>query len=142
MTHSEKVGARIKELREAKGLTGEGLGKHLGLSKSQVSVIEKGKTRLNTDQLLILVQLFGVSSSYIMCENSPLDGGAFGKSETDKILKEKDDEIIRLKAKLYDAGDKPNFSKPFSKTASGYSLDYAFFSKRGTDSGTGTRQYA
>jgi transcriptional regulator with XRE-family HTH domain len=47
-------------------MKGEELGKILEVSKAQVSSIELGRSKLNTDQLAIVCELFGVSSSYIM----------------------------------------------------------------------------
>lgn len=52
MTHSEKVGKRLRELRLAKGLNGEELGAHLGIGKAAISAIELGKTKLKYETWL------------------------------------------------------------------------------------------
>src|SRR2546430_6990917 len=55
------LGARIAKLREARGLTGEQLGRALGLQKSQISKIESGTRRLDVSEVALMADALGVS---------------------------------------------------------------------------------
>ena len=57
---------RIKELRQAQGLTQEELGKKLNVQKSAISKYEKGIVIPNGDVLKRLSAIFNVSTDYLL----------------------------------------------------------------------------
>lgn len=57
---------RIKDLRQAHGLTQEELGKKLNLQKSAISKYEKGIVTPNGDVLKRLSTIFNVSTDYLL----------------------------------------------------------------------------
>ncbi len=52
---------RIKELRKAKGWTGDVLAERVGVSRSYLSEIETGKKTINLPRLLAIASALGVS---------------------------------------------------------------------------------
>ena len=58
-------GARIKELRTAKGDTQSQIAALLGVTKTQISDIENGKTTTSIEKLVQLADYFGVSLDYL-----------------------------------------------------------------------------
>ncbi len=57
------IGLEIKLLREQKGMSGKDFAEKLGLSQSQVSRLEKGQRRINTETLHKIADTLGVSPS-------------------------------------------------------------------------------
>lgn len=57
---------RIKELRVARNLTQEGLGKILNVQKAAISKYENGRADPSVDILKRMVHYFGVSSDYLL----------------------------------------------------------------------------
>jgi transcriptional regulator with XRE-family HTH domain len=58
------VGQRLRERREALGLSQGRLGRHLGLTFSQVQKYEKGSNRIGAGRLFQIAEFLGVSTSY------------------------------------------------------------------------------
>jgi len=65
-TINEKIGARVKAARKAKGLTQEEFAQKLGLTQGQVSRHEKGATELSVAQLEKISGLLDVDLPYFM----------------------------------------------------------------------------
>lgn len=64
---SEKsVGERIATLRAARGLTGDQLGRALGLTKSQVSKIESGTRKLDISEVAMVAEALGVTLAEVL----------------------------------------------------------------------------
>jgi Zn-dependent peptidase ImmA (M78 family)/transcriptional regulator with XRE-family HTH domain len=64
---SEKsIGERIATLRAARGLTGEQLGRALGLTKSQVSKIESGTRKLDVSEVAMVAEALGVTLAEVL----------------------------------------------------------------------------
>lgn len=62
------MGERIRNLRKAKGLTQEELGKYIGVKKSAIMKYEKGEVQnMKRSSIEVLSKLFNVSPSYLMC---------------------------------------------------------------------------
>lgn len=59
-------GERLKELRLSKGLTQEELGNILGVTKASICCYEKGTRTPTLENLLDIVEFFGVSADYIL----------------------------------------------------------------------------
>lgn len=58
------VGKRLRERREALGISQGRLGRHLGLTFSQVQKYEKGSNRIGAGRLYQIAAYLGVSTSY------------------------------------------------------------------------------
>lgn len=58
------VGRRMRERREALGISQGRLGRHLGLTFSQVQKYEKGSNRIGAGRLYQIADFLGVSPSY------------------------------------------------------------------------------
>ena len=58
---AQGIGSRIVELRSAQGLSQEGLANQLGLSRQAVSRWERGEALPDTENLIALADLFGVT---------------------------------------------------------------------------------
>ena len=62
-----ETGKRIRELRQARGMSQEDLGKIVGVRRAAVNKWETGKTKnLKRDVIQKLSEFFGVSPSYLM----------------------------------------------------------------------------
>jgi len=57
---------RLKELRTAKGLTGEELGKAIGVSGATVSFWENRKSDIKSENLKKLAEFFGESIEFLL----------------------------------------------------------------------------
>jgi len=76
------VGQRLRERREALGISQGRLGRHLGLTFSQVQKYEKGSNRIGAGRLFQIAEYLGVPSSHFF-EGLPGVGanGARGPGE-------------------------------------------------------------
>jgi transcriptional regulator with XRE-family HTH domain len=111
MKVDEEIGLRIKKLRLEKGKSQEELGKVLSRSHAAISDIERGKTKLNVEDLLILAKFFGVNLSEIIgdaAEAKPTPMFSYGRGSfgtQDEKQKEIDNarkkfrELVQKKAK-------------------------------------------
>lgn len=71
----QDVGERIKNLREASGLTQHQIADYLGMDQSLLSRVEKNERQMNLEALDKLTNLFGCSIQYndaISEERAPL----------------------------------------------------------------------
>ena len=57
---------RIKELREARGLSQDAVGKEIGVKRYSVYTYEKGKAYPNVEGLIALAEFFDVSVDYLL----------------------------------------------------------------------------
>ncbi|MGD9778025.1 MAG: type II toxin-antitoxin system antitoxin SocA domain-containing protein [Methanosarcina sp.] len=62
----EKIGNRIKEIREREGLSQEELAEKMGISRVAVSQIENGKRKICTEELIALSKIFNVSTDILL----------------------------------------------------------------------------
>lgn len=62
--------ARLKELRIAKNFTQEELGKLLGITKAEVSMIEAGKRNPKVSTIIEMMLVFNVTSDYLLGADS------------------------------------------------------------------------
>lgn len=56
----------LRKLRAEAGISGEELGKQIGLDKSSISRLEKGETTPKSSTLIALSNYFNVSTDYLM----------------------------------------------------------------------------
>ncbi|MHB8881775.1 MAG: type II toxin-antitoxin system antitoxin SocA domain-containing protein [Thermodesulfovibrionales bacterium] len=61
MSIYEKIGRRIRELREKTGMSQDSLAKQIKISRPAISQIESGARKLATDELIKLSQIFHVA---------------------------------------------------------------------------------
>ncbi len=84
MTHeSESTGARLARLRRAQNITQESLADQLGVSRQAVSKWESDLTYPETDKLLRLSRLYGVTVDYLLTGNAPAGTAVAGTALTD-----------------------------------------------------------
>lgn len=69
------VGRRLRERREALGISQGRLGRHLGLTFSQVQKYEKGSNRIGAGRLFQIADLLGVPTSHFF-EGLAINGAA------------------------------------------------------------------
>ena len=62
----EASGKRLKELRKRGGKTQEQVAEMVGLEPATISRIERGVKGLSIDSLLVLSEVYGVSTDYIL----------------------------------------------------------------------------
>jgi len=62
----EKFSTRIKELRESRGLSQEGLGKIIGVKRYSVYTYEKGRNYPDIPRLIALADYFDVTTDYLL----------------------------------------------------------------------------
>ncbi|MGI4830358.1 MAG: helix-turn-helix domain-containing protein [Janthinobacterium lividum] len=62
-----RLGARIRELRTAKGWRQIDLGQHTGIHEVHISDIERGATEIGFKRLVAIAKAFGVSLS-VLCD--------------------------------------------------------------------------
>ena len=79
------IGERLKQLRISNGLTQEQVAKHIGSTKSCVSMYESGKRIPGRNTLPVLAQLFSVTVDYII---SPPDFALNEPASEYKVLPE------------------------------------------------------
>ena len=66
MFQIEKFGERLKKLRAEAGENQQAIANLLGVSLTQVSDMEKGKTTTSFKRLVLLCEHFHVSSDYLL----------------------------------------------------------------------------
>ena len=81
----KKIGKRLQELRESKGLSQSDLASYLGISQPLLSQIESGNRNLNLSLLDKLCSLYGCSDSYILCKSDEFRSKNAAKQDLDCI---------------------------------------------------------
>lgn len=80
------VGARMRKRREALGLSQGRLGRHLGVTFSQIQKYEKGTNRIGAGRLYQIATFLGVQPSYFFVGIDDVD--AVGGGEEDSGLRD------------------------------------------------------
>lgn len=62
----EKFSARVKALRESKGLSQDALGKIIGVKRYSVYTYEKGRNYPDIPRLIALADYFDVTTDYLL----------------------------------------------------------------------------
>lgn len=73
-------GKRLKQIRQALGLSQDGLGAVLGISKQFYSNIETDRTKLNNEKLVLLCTEYDVNINYLLCGKGEM---FIGQDKTD-----------------------------------------------------------
>lgn len=66
MEYNDIFAKRVFELRKARGISQERLGKAVGLSRKAISTIESGARSTTIEKLIALARYFGVSTDYLL----------------------------------------------------------------------------
>ncbi len=72
-TFNIELGKRLKEIRQARGLSQEQMANTLGLNRSTVSQIENGKRNLAADELLSVSEALGISIDSLLDPEKEID---------------------------------------------------------------------
>lgn len=64
--YMEKFAARVKELREARGLSQDAVGKIIGVKRYSVYTYEKAKNYPDVQHLIALADYFDVTTDYLL----------------------------------------------------------------------------
>lgn len=65
------IGQKIKKLRHAQHITQTELGQHLNMTKSTVSMWERGERTPDISTVIKIAQYFQVSTDYLLDKNAP-----------------------------------------------------------------------
>jgi len=98
-TTKELLGARIKELRKAKGLSQEELSEKVGIDSKHLSRIEVGKSYSSLDTLGKIAQALGIEIKDLF-EFMHLSRTKDLTDNISKLLKEADEDKVRLILKI------------------------------------------
>lgn len=61
-----KLGSRIKSLREERRISQEDLARHLNMDRASLSLIENNKRSIKADELVLIARLFNVSTDELL----------------------------------------------------------------------------
>ncbi len=89
---NEMIGAKIRQMREAAGMTQMRLGDKIDVSYQQVQKYEKGTTNFTVNRLMQIAMIFGVPFSSFLHEDD-LDTAALEQSTQSALT---DDELGML----------------------------------------------
>ncbi len=102
MSVKELIGRRIKEARQAKGLSQEALSEKIGMSAKYLSSVERGKENPTLDTLIKLADALEVETSELFNyqhKRSPEEL----RQLVSRLMDEGHDEKLRLMAKIITA---------------------------------------
>jgi transcriptional regulator with XRE-family HTH domain len=74
MFSKEKFSERIKQLRVEKKIKQTDIADFLGVTPTQISDLENGKTTTSIERLCLLADYFNVSTDYLVGHNQGKDG--------------------------------------------------------------------
>lgn len=97
------IGKQIKQLREERQLTGKDLAQQIGLSQSQMSRLEAGQRRIDTEILAKIALALEVSPAQFFPDSVPSDESAevgFGSSGEVSPKRQRELEISQLHVEL------------------------------------------
>lgn len=127
---------RIKELRQAQGLTQEELGKKLNVQKSAISKYEKGIVIPNGDVLKRLSAIFNVSTDYLL-NNEVSRSEKYSEEETQllndyRYLDKEGKNLVRSMMKYLRGAIPSNGSRRIQKNGSNFGIVGGNFSSNVT----------
>ena len=79
------IGDKIRQIREARGLTQKEVALTIGMDQSQYSKIEKGKTDPSTSTLEKVAKAIGIGLSELFADDSFKDINSYDKSLMEKL---------------------------------------------------------
>ncbi len=90
------VGQRMRQRRESLGMSQGRLGRHLGLTFSQVQKYEKGANRIGAGRLFLLANFLGVPVHYFFEGLSEVESAQLRGSEATGELAALDDAFLSI----------------------------------------------
>lgn len=69
-----RIGAVVRQLREASGLSQEELAEQAGLHRTYISLVERGRRNITVDALSQIAEALGVYPSRLISEAEKSDG--------------------------------------------------------------------
>ena len=87
-----KIANRLVELRKKNGLSQEELANKLGISRQAVSKWERAEASPDTDNLICLAKLYGISLDDLLNSDESLEDIAFDQRMNSKNKENDDDE--------------------------------------------------
>lgn len=99
---SKKIGERIKEAREEKGITQKQLGEHLGYSSMGISNFEQGIREIKLKDIHRIASFFGKDISFFLDPSVTMfrtDRGAGDSGDIKKSLDEFDNFLLNRSKK-------------------------------------------
>jgi len=99
VSKKELIGARIRSLREAKGMTQERLAEVMDINAKYLSNIERGKENPTLDMLIKFVDALGVEMWEIFDFGHEVNIKELRETMS-RFLKENDEEKLRLAVKI------------------------------------------
>lgn len=97
---TKEVGLKIKQLRKARSMRQDDLGKILNLSRPQISNLERGQRNLNLHQINTLASFFGVSLETLGLKSNEVE--TTDLLERAKLIFENESVSIEDKQELYE----------------------------------------
>ena len=97
---SQRIGQKIKEVREAKGITQKQLGEYLGYSAMGISYFEQGVREVKVSDLQKMATFFGKDPSFFLSAGLTIfgtDKNSGADTETSKSLSDFDKFLARRK---------------------------------------------
>lgn len=95
----DRIGSRIRRVREDKGLTQEYLAESLDVSNAFISKIERGKTPINLQNLDRICQVLETSPEYIL-QGTNTSADDYMRHEILEMLKDCPPDKIKLIAQV------------------------------------------
>lgn len=68
---AKEIGRRVRETRERRGMTGEGLAEKIGTDKGTISRIERGLAGIDTDRLQDIALALGIDPRTLLAPPEP-----------------------------------------------------------------------
>ena len=102
MDLKQMIGARIKDIRNGKGVTQEQLSENVGINAKYLSSIERGKENPTLNTLLKLVRSLDVGLDEFF-SNIQIEDPANKRALINTLLDEADDEQLKLSYKILSA---------------------------------------
>ena len=96
MTNGELLGRKLYELRKKYGLSQEGLAERLGVSRQAVSKWECGESLPDTDNLITISKMYGVSLDELVGNTVTQDWDTAYGDEEDDGFSDKEIEVIEV----------------------------------------------
>lgn len=95
-------GDRLKELRKGKNLSQQNLADMVGVSKSLICCYESGKRNPSLENIIAFIQIFGVTSDYLLgsdslvkiVSNDKVSYAPITKEEIEFIREIKNDKLV------------------------------------------------
>lgn len=90
------IGLRIREIRQAQGMTLQQLGQESKLSPSMLSLVERGRASPSIGSLIVISNALGVTMSDLVTSNVPQESTPVVRAEDQQIVETANHVVRRL----------------------------------------------